>query len=68
MHYLNPNQMKPNCFTYCKIYTKILEKNYLTSVFEKIFNVICFFSKKMNFLLTLFRKIPNKCALHLTQI
>ena len=39
MYYLNPNQMKPNCFTYFKSNTKLLNKK----LFNKYF---CFFLKK----------------------
>lgn len=35
MHYLNPNQMKPNCFTYCKSNTKIIHRKLFSKYFLK---------------------------------
>jgi hypothetical protein len=46
MHYLNPNQMKPNCFTYCKIYTNVHLKKLFGKYFhENIYFYISFFEK-----------------------
>lgn len=50
LYYLNPNQMKPNCFTYCKSYTKVI----LKKLFIKYFLIILQINIKYSDFLKLF--------------
>lgn len=62
MYYLNPNQMKPNCYTYCISNTKVSIKNYLASKFEFIFKIILQNAQILNYMLIKSIILPNICV------